>query len=181
MAVAIGSNPGNPFRAFADGSNSCHLVPDLAGCDVFNQRYESYRERRNNEIGNPNVIDERITADTFLSYEDVNGDGRYNYFEEAGELLIFAQDSNGDGLPDRDSNGDGIADETELGDRSARRTRHTGSYCCRPRTTPTGTAYPTASIRTAMGPAVSGCSRTLGWPTSRRIPSNPMSTSPIHG
>jgi len=117
VAVAIGSNPGNPFRAFADGSNSCHLVPDLAGCDVFNDRFNTYRERRGNEIGNDNVIDERLTADTFLSYEDTNGNGVYDYFEEAGELLIYAQDANGDGLPDRDFNGDGIADETELGDR----------------------------------------------------------------
>ena len=116
VAVAIGSNPGNPFRAFADGSNACDFNPGLTGCDEFNDLFNSFRELRNNEIDNPNVIPTRLTDDTFLSYVDANGNDRYDYLQEAGELLVYAQDIDGNGLPDRDFNGDGVVDATELGD-----------------------------------------------------------------
>ena len=110
VAVAIGSNPGNPYRAFADGSNSCDYIPTLAGCDEFSplQLRQDLATRETDPI--PDVYQ----ADTFLSWHDANGDGLYQYLEEAGELLVFAQDSNGDGLPDRDLNGDGMADDAEL-------------------------------------------------------------------
>jgi len=77
----IGHNPGNPFRAFADGSN-----------------------------GNP--------ANGYLDWDDANGDGLYQYGSETGEYYVFAQDANGDGIPDRDFDGDGFADvgaQTEIG------------------------------------------------------------------
>ena len=111
VAIAIGSNPGNPFRAFADGSNSCDFIPTLRGCDEFSPFIlrQDLATRQNNPI--PDVYQ----ADTFLTYIDANGNGRYDYLEEAGELLVYAQDSNGDGLPDRDLNGDGVADDNELG------------------------------------------------------------------
>ena len=109
VAIAIGSNPGNPFRAFADGSNSCDYMPDLPGCDTFSPLYE--------RPDLPGVF----KADTFMSYHDANGNGVYDYLEEAGELLIYAQDRNGDGLPDRDLNGDGVADDRELADISAQK------------------------------------------------------------
>ena len=64
VMIAVGSNPGNPYRAFADGSNG-------------------------------------FDADSYLNYEDANGNGRYDYLDEPGEWLIFAQDANGDGIPDR--------------------------------------------------------------------------------
>ena len=77
VLIAVGSNPGNPFRSFADGSNG-------------------------------------FDADSYLNYEDVNQNGRYDYLEEPGEYLIFAQDENGDGIPDRgaavDTDGDGVID-----------------------------------------------------------------------
>ncbi len=72
VAIAVGSNPGNPFRAFADGSRG-------------------------------------FEADSYLNYEDVNQNGRYDYLEEPGEWLLFAQDENGDGIPDR-GGADGIHD-----------------------------------------------------------------------
>ena len=53
-----------------------------------------------------------------LDFEDVDGDGRYDYLQEPGEWLIYAQDSNGDGLPDRDFDGDGMASAAELADRT---------------------------------------------------------------
>ena len=66
VMIAVGSNPGNPYRAFADGSGG-------------------------------------FAADSYLNYEDRNGNGRYDYLDEPGESLIYAQDSDGDGIPDRGS------------------------------------------------------------------------------
>ena len=121
VAVAIGSNPGNPFRAFIDGSNSCDLMPELAGCDTWNAMvattYDADHDDPDEE--SENVFARSVTADTFLSYFDANGNGRYDYMQEGGELLIYAQDANGDGLPDRDLNGDGVADAGELSNAAA--------------------------------------------------------------
>ena len=78
-AIVVGSNPGNPFRAFADGSGTLGWQP------AWNT---------------PNTLD----------YWDANGNGRYDYLQEPGEWLVFAQDADGDGIPDRDTNGDGIAE-----------------------------------------------------------------------
>ena len=117
VAVAIGSNPGNPFRAFADGSNACDYMPSLAGCDEFSP-LGLRLDLANQEV---DPIPDAFHADTFLSYIDANGDSRYNYMEEAGELLVYAQDINGDGLPDRDLNGDGMVDDAELANVAAQK------------------------------------------------------------
>ena len=79
VPMVVGSNPGNPFRAFADGS----------GWGGWNPAWNT-----------PNTLD----------YQDANNNGRYDYLQEPGEFLIFAQDANGDGIPDRDADGDGVAD-----------------------------------------------------------------------
>ena len=123
VAIAIGSNPGNPYRAFADGSNTCDYVPNLPGCDEFGatdavptvtgSRALIWRADLEHAATNPEPG--VFQGDTFMSWIDANGDGIYNYMQEAGELLLYAQDANGDGLPDRDLNGDGVADEAELG------------------------------------------------------------------
>ncbi len=79
VPIVVGSNPGNPYRAFADGT----------GVGGWNAAWN--------------------TVNT-LDYFDANGNGRYDYLQEPGEYLVFAQDSNGDGIPDRDVDGDGMAD-----------------------------------------------------------------------
>ncbi|HIM34491.1 MAG TPA: hypothetical protein EYM33_03080 [Pseudomonadales bacterium] len=81
--MVIGENPGNPFHAFADGSNG-------------------------------------FPADSYLSYTDSNNNGIYDYLEEPGEYYVFAQDANGDGIPDRDWDGDGVADLNAQGDVESR-------------------------------------------------------------
>lgn len=83
----IGENPGNPFRAYADGSST--------GGGFVGAR------------------------NGWLDWDDTNGDGLYDYGIENGEYYIFAQDANGDGIPDRDFNGDGIADVGAQGNPSA--------------------------------------------------------------
>ena len=120
--IAIGSNPGNPYRAFADGTNSCD-IPQIAAAIASCADYVPGHVRDLNdeeaarafgyEFGGPILV----SLGT-LDYHDANGDGNYNYLREPGEFLIYAQDSNGDGLPDRDLNGDGIADASELGNRT---------------------------------------------------------------
>lgn len=80
--IVIGENPGNPFRAFADGSG----LLGFTGIE-----------------------------NTVLDWDDVNGDGIYNYGVEPGEAYLFAQDANGNGIPDRswandDDDGDGNVD-----------------------------------------------------------------------
>lgn len=76
--LVIGDNPGNPFRAYADGS---------VGFGGF--------------VG---------TDDDFINWDDVNGNGLYEYLVEPGEWLLYAQDVDGNGWYDRDFNGDGITD-----------------------------------------------------------------------
>jgi outer membrane receptor protein involved in Fe transport len=81
-AVVIGHNPGNPFRAFADGSTY-----DPTGSSSFAGGFNGA-----------------------LDWEDVNGNGLYEYGVEPGEYYVFASDANGDGIPDRDYDGDGVPD-----------------------------------------------------------------------
>ena len=117
--IAIGSNPGNPFRAFADGSswmgwdvedNNSFLPPGTG----------TYWPGVSPDIwpGGSNTWTARPTRQ--LDFRDLNGNGRYDYLEEPGELLVFAQDANGDGIPDRDWDGDGIADDNVQRDPRAR-------------------------------------------------------------
>lgn len=80
----IGENPGNPFRAFADGSS----LLGYSGGNTYGR----------------------------LDWTDTNGNGLYDYGVEPGEAYIFAQDANGDGIPDRDWDGDGIADPSAQGE-----------------------------------------------------------------
>ena len=119
MPIAIGSNPGNPFRAFADGSswmgwdvedNNSFLPPGTS----------TYWPGVSPDIwpGGSNTWTARPTRQ--LDFRDLNGNGRYDYLEEPGELLVFAQDANGDGIPDRDWDGDGIADDGVQRDPRAR-------------------------------------------------------------
>ena len=82
VLIAVGSNPGNPFRAFADGSNGY--------CAPFSGEDE-------------------CQGDSYLNYEDANGNGRYDYLDEPGEYLLFAADADGDGIPDR-AGADGMHD-----------------------------------------------------------------------
>ena len=107
--IAIGSNPGNPFRAFADGSS--YLGWDVADNNSFlPPGTNTYWPGVSPDIwpGGSNTWTARPTRQ--LDFRDLNGNGRYDYLEEPGELLVFAQDANGDGIPDRDWDGDGIAD-----------------------------------------------------------------------
>ena len=118
-AMVVGSNPGNPYRAYADGSSACdHL--DLDGCAEWNDRW-AQREQwiltsfaSDGGTAAQDFVDRGVHADSYLNYIDRNGNGRYDYLQEPGELLLFAQDANGDGIPDRttgvDADGDGIPD-----------------------------------------------------------------------
>ena len=85
-AVVIGHNPGNPFRAYADGSTY-----DPTGVSTF-----------------------AGITNGFLDWEDANGDGLYQYGTEAGEYYLFAPDSDGDGRPDRTYAVDGSPDVSGL-------------------------------------------------------------------
>lgn len=100
VPIAIGSNPGNPWRAFApgswfDGSGLGNRPGDTAGFsyvhDIWGQS-ASWRAYANR-----------------VAYVDENGNGLYDYLDEPGELFLFAQDADGDGIPDRTYDG---SDET---------------------------------------------------------------------
>ena len=120
--IAIGSLPGNPFRAYADDSSVCDVeavAARIAACDDYVPAH--IRDQRDTEAAEAwgyVLTGPILVSHGTLDWEDVDGDGRYDYLQEPGEWLIFAQDLNGDGLPDRDFNGDGIADEAELADRT---------------------------------------------------------------
>ena len=118
--IAIGSLPGNPYRAYADDSNVCDVLADrIAACDDYLPAHErDARDTQAAEDWGYVLTGPILVSHGNLDWEDVDGDGRYDYLQEPGEWLLFAQDLNGDGLPDRDFNGDGIADEGELADRS---------------------------------------------------------------
>ena len=121
--VAIGSLPGNPYRAYADDSNVCDVPEVAAGipaCGGYLPAHE--RDLRDAQdaldFGYVFTGNRILVSHGNLDWEDVDGDGRYDYLQEPGEWLLFAQDRNGDGIPDRDFNGDGIADDAELADAS---------------------------------------------------------------
>ena len=121
--IAIGSLPGNPYRAYADDSNVCdvpQVAADIAACDDYLPAH--MRDQRDAQAaldwGYSFSGSRVLVSHGTLDWEDVDGDGRYDYLQEPGEWLLFAQDRNGDGLPDRDFNGDGMADDAELADRS---------------------------------------------------------------
>ena len=102
IPIAVGSNPGNPFRAFADGTNSWALLrPD----DPNGAANMFCREAQD---GDGNTL---CMGDAHLNYLDANANGRYDYLDEPGELLVYAQDENGDGIPDR-AGRDGVHDVT---------------------------------------------------------------------
>ena len=121
--IAIGSLPGNPYRSYADDSNVCD-VPEVAAsipaCGSYLPAHE--RDARDAQaaldFGYVFSGSRILVSHGNLDWEDVDGDGRYDYLQEPGEWLVFAQDRNGDGIPDRDFNGDGIADDAELSDPS---------------------------------------------------------------
>ncbi|MCY4012893.1 MAG: TonB-dependent receptor [Gammaproteobacteria bacterium] len=93
VPIAVGSNPGNPFRSFADGTNSFSLLyPDDPTVDP-NMFCREVLD------GDGNVTS--CMGDSYLNYHDANQNGRYDYLQEPGELLVYAQDANGDGIPDR--------------------------------------------------------------------------------
>ena len=127
MPIAIGSNPGNPFRAFADGSTINDWYAGVNG--VWNPANNNsflppgtgtYWPGVEPSVweGGSNTWTARPTRQ--LDFVDLNGDGNYQYLEEPGELLIFAQDADGDGIPDRDWDGDGIADNNAQRNPAAR-------------------------------------------------------------
>jgi hypothetical protein len=117
MGIAIGSNPGNPFRAFADGSTVNTYFDGTDGTWDPNDN-NTFLPPGDNQYwpgvepsvwpGGSNTWTARPTRQ--LDFRDLNGNGRYDYLEEPGELLVFAQDADGDGIPDRDWDGDGMAD-----------------------------------------------------------------------
>ena len=98
VPIAIGSNPGNPFRAVAHGT-----WYDPATGATFGEGSAIPAEA----MANP-----AFTSDLKrLEWIDENGNGLYDYLEEPGELYVFAQDANGDGIPDRTWD---LSDETSL-------------------------------------------------------------------
>lgn len=104
MAIAVGSNPGNPFRAYADGS----FVPGhLTGGIEWNPNDNNIYEFP----GRYGITSEGFlrTNRASLDFIDQNGDGRYQYLSEPGEKLVFAMDIDGNGIPDRMGN-DGLHD-----------------------------------------------------------------------
>ena len=105
MAIAVGSNPGNPFRAFADGSHTNDWLP--AGTEAWDPALNNQHDYPGQRTFSTMWLD---SVHRQLDFFDLNGNGRYEYLEEPGEALVYAQDLNGDGIPDRDFDGDGIAD-----------------------------------------------------------------------
>ena len=120
--IAIGSLPGNPYRAYADDSNVCdveQVAASISACaDYVPAHIRDERDTQAAEDFGYVLTGPILVSHGTLDWQDVDGDGRYDYLQEPGEWLIFAQDRNGDGLPDRDFNGDGIADDAELADRT---------------------------------------------------------------
>ena len=120
--IAIGSLPGNPYRAYADDSNVCdvaQVAASISACaDYVPAHIRDERDTQAAEDYGYVLTGPILVSHGTLDWQDVDGDGRYDYLQEPGEWLVFAQDRNGDGLPDRDFNGDGIADDAELADRS---------------------------------------------------------------
>ena len=98
VPIAVGSNPGNPFRAIAH--NSWY---DPATGAVYGEGASIPDEARAHAAFTTDLKE--------LSWIDLNGNGLYDYLEEPGELYVFAQDANNDGIPDRTWD---MSDETSL-------------------------------------------------------------------
>ena len=121
--IAIGSLPGNPYRAYADDSNVCdvpEVAASIAACGGYFPAHERDLRDAQDALDAGYIFSgsRLLVSHGNLDWEDANGNGRYDYLQEPGEWLVFAQDRNGDGLPDRDFNGDGVADDFELADGS---------------------------------------------------------------
>jgi outer membrane receptor protein involved in Fe transport len=101
VLIVPGDNPGNPFRAHADRSNVCSVLDPAVYtfCQGRGGPTDLWDDDPLSGLGN-----------TRIDYDDLNGNGRYDYLKEPGEWLIFGQDTNGDGLYDRDIDGDGVWD-----------------------------------------------------------------------
>ncbi|MDE0423162.1 MAG: TonB-dependent receptor [Gammaproteobacteria bacterium] len=112
-AIAIGSNPGNPFRAFADGSSALGFNNGACFPLIFDG---ATREAVMAGFATGSLVSsQNCNRRNELDYVDENGNGVYDYLQEPGEYLLFAQDSDGNGIPDRDADGDGLADCTGSG------------------------------------------------------------------
>ena len=98
VPIAIGSNPGNPYRAIAHNS---WYDPDTGA--VWGEGSSIPAAARAHAAFTTDLKE--------LSWIDLNGNRLYDYLEEPGELYVFAQDANGDGIPDRTWD---MSDETSL-------------------------------------------------------------------
>lgn len=96
VPIAIGSNPGNPWRAYAPGSW-------FDGAEIGNRPGDQSNWSWVHDLWS-DAVSYRQWANR-VAYIDQNGNGLYDYLEEPGELFIFAQDADGDGLPDRTYDG----------------------------------------------------------------------------
>ena len=104
VAVAIGSNPGNPFRAFADGSSALGVqqrngVTQTTSIRTSSGQVNAIVRRVCNRVRTSDGLSRTATAAIELDYVDENGNGVYDYLQEPGEYLLFAQDSDGNGIP----------------------------------------------------------------------------------
>lgn len=104
VPMVIGSNPGNPWRAYAPGSwfDGAEIGGGPSGAvswvhDVWGNSASWY------------------TFANRVAYVDENDNGLYDYLDEPGELFIFARDDDGDGWPDRTWDGsDEVCTEYEV-------------------------------------------------------------------
>ena len=102
VPIVIGTNPGNPFRAIANGS-----WYDPATGTYTQNMTPLWWTLRTDGFQSDNVTGLGMGLD----WDDVNGNGLYEYLQEPGELYVYAQDANGDGIPDRTWDG---SDETGI-------------------------------------------------------------------
>ena len=112
VPIVIGTNPGNPFRAIAHGSWYDPATGQISVRTAKPPASQLWRYRddpfASEHITIPDGNRWNITG---LDWEDTNGNGLYDYLEEPGELYVYAQDANGDGIPDRSWDG---SDETGI-------------------------------------------------------------------
>ena len=94
LPIAIGSNPGNPFRSYAPGSW-------WDGAEVGNRPSDTSNWSWVHDVYGRNGGNAGRGIFNRVAYIDENGNGLYDYLEEPGELFVFARDDDGDGFPDR--------------------------------------------------------------------------------